>query len=93
MTRYKVPRIIFVNKLDRQGANPFKAIDMVRNRLGMKVAAVQIPIGLDSELRGLVDLIEMQAYQFDGPNGEIITKIDIPEHLIGTPLFYISRTS
>jgi elongation factor G len=69
MMRYHVPRIIFVNKLDRMGANPFNAIQAVREKLGLTVAAVQIPIGSDDRLRGLVDIIHRKAYYFDGQNG------------------------
>ena len=70
MNRYKIPRIIFINKLDRRGSNPFLAIDSIRNRLGLKVAAVQIPIGSDDLFQGIIDLIDMKAYYFDGKAGE-----------------------
>ena len=50
MTRYSVPRLIFINKLDRMGANPMNVIEGIRKRLGIKVAAVQLPIGIDSGL-------------------------------------------
>jgi len=69
MKRYNVPRLIFINKMDRNGANPFRAIEMIRNRLGMKIAAVQIPIGVDSEHTGLIDLITMKGYLFEGDSG------------------------
>ena len=69
MMRYDVPRIIFINKLDRMGANPFNVIQSIRNKLGLKCAAVQIPIGLDDRLKGNVDLIHKKAYYFDGANG------------------------
>jgi elongation factor G len=69
MMRYHVPRIIFVNKLDRMGGNPWNAIKAVREKLGLKVAAVQIPIGADDRMRGLVDIIHRKAYYFDGQNG------------------------
>ena len=67
--RYNVPRIIFINKLDRMGANPFNAIASIRSKLGLVCAAVQIPIGLDDTLKGLVDIIKMKAIYFDGANG------------------------
>jgi elongation factor G len=57
MMRYDVPRIIFINKLDRMGANPFNAIDSIRKKLGLVCAPVQIPIGSDERFRGLVDVI------------------------------------
>lgn len=72
MMRYNVPRIMFINKLDRMGANPFMAIDSVRNKLGLNCAAVQIPIGADESLKGIVDIIHRKAYYFDGVNGETV---------------------
>jgi elongation factor G len=69
MMRYDVPRIIFINKLDRMGANPFNAIDSVRVKLGLVCAAVQIPIGTDDKLKGIVDIVHEKAYYFDGANG------------------------
>lgn len=79
MKRYNVPRIIFINKLDRMGANPFKCIDQVTSRLGIHCAAVQIPIGIENGLKGIIDLIEMEAVYFDGDNGEILRREAIPE--------------
>lgn len=70
--RYNVPRIIFINKLDRMGANPFSAIQSIRTKLGLCCAAVQIPIGLDDTLKGLVDIVRKKAHYFDGANGETI---------------------
>jgi elongation factor G len=55
--RYDVPRIIFINKLDRMGANPFNAINAVRTKLGLICAPVQIPIGIHDKLKGIVDII------------------------------------
>ena len=72
MIRYNVPRIIFVNKLDRMGANPWSAIHSAREKLGICCAAVQVPIGEDDRLRGLIDIIKKKAYYFDGANGENI---------------------
>lgn len=69
MMRYDVPRLIFINKLDRMGANPFSAIESVRVKLGLVCAPVQVPIGSDDRLKGLVDLIHQKAYYFDGQNG------------------------
>ena len=64
MKRYKVPRLAFVNKLDRQGSNPWKVIGDLRNQLKLNAAAVQIPIGLEGEHKGVVDLIEEKSYVF-----------------------------
>ncbi|KAM3128086.1 hypothetical protein pb186bvf_019787 [Paramecium bursaria] len=82
MSRYNVPRIIFINKLDRMGANPWSAISSIRKRLGLTVAAVQIPIGSDQTFSGLVDLIKMKAYYFDGLKGEVIREENIPDRYL-----------
>jgi elongation factor G len=81
MNRYSVPRIIFINKLDRMGANPWTVIDAIRGKLGLSCAAVQAPIGSDEQLKGLVDLIGEKAYFFDGKNGEVIREEPVPENM------------
>lgn len=78
MNRYTVPRLIFINKLDRMGANPWNAIESVRARLGCRCAAIQIPIGLDQDLKGIVDIIEEKAYLFEGASGDEMKEIDVP---------------
>ena len=70
MRRYDVPRLIFINKLDRMGADPWEAITSVRERLGLACAAVQVNIGVENGLQGIVDLVEMKANYFDGESGE-----------------------
>ena len=59
--KYKVPRICFVNKLDRTGADFFRCVDMIRDRLGAKPLVVQVPIGVEASLSGVVDLVKMKA--------------------------------
>lgn len=81
MSRYNVPRLIFINKLDRAGANPWHAIDQIKTRLDLNIAAIQMPIGIETTLKGLVDLVKMKAYYFDGKNGEYIREEEIPEEL------------
>ncbi|MGE0867002.1 MAG: elongation factor G [Kofleriaceae bacterium] len=81
MRRYKVPRIAFVNKLDRTGANPYRVRDQLREKLKLHPVMIQMPIGLEDKLEGLVDLIEMQAYKFYGDNGETIERGPIPAEL------------
>jgi len=81
MSRYNVPRIIFINKLDREGANPWAALDQIRVRLGLNVAAVKIPIGIETTLRGLIDIVKMKAIYFDGSNGENIREEEIPQDM------------
>ncbi|KIV78392.1 elongation factor G, mitochondrial [Exophiala sideris] len=79
MRRYNVPRITFINKMDRMGANPFKAIDQINKKLKIVAAAVQVPIGSEDEFSGIVDLVTMKTYYAEGSRGEIIvTKDEIP---------------
>ena len=82
MKRYNVPRLAFVNKLDRSGANPFRVLGMVREKLRLNAVLVQIPIGLEDKLEGVVDLVEMKAYYFSGKDGEITTIKEIPAELL-----------
>ena len=85
MKRYNVPRVAFINKLDRTGSNPWKVIDDLRNQLKLNAAAVQVPIGLEGGHTGVVDLIEMKSLTFDGEKGEIINESDdLPDDLKDT---------
>lgn len=80
MKRYNVPRITFINKMDRMGANPFKAIDQINYKLKIHAAAVQVPIGVEDNFHGVVDLITMTTLYAEGARGEtIIRKPEIPE--------------
>lgn len=69
MRRYNVPRMIFINKLDRAGADPDKAIAQLRGKLGLHCAPVQVPMGLENSHAGVIDLITNEAYYFDGEKG------------------------
>jgi elongation factor G len=82
MKRYGVPRLAFVNKLDRQGANPFRVKDALIEKLRLNAVMVQIPIGLEDQHRGIVDLVQMKAFINEGPDGEKITEIEIPADLV-----------
>ena len=82
MKRYKVPCIAFVNKCDRNGANPQKVISQLRTKLGHNAVALQIPIGLENDFRGVIDLVTMEAVYFHGDNGENIRREAIPEALL-----------
>lgn len=82
MARYKVPCLAFVNKCDRSGANPMKVVNQLREKLNHNAVAMQLPIGLESNLEGVVNLIDMKAYYFDGPNGETVRVEEIPSHLV-----------
>ncbi len=78
MARYRVPRIAFVNKCDRTGANPVRVTSQLRDKLELNAHLMQLPIGLEGDFRGLVDLITMKAIYFDGENGEILREEEIP---------------
>lgn len=82
MKRYNVPRICFINKLDRVGANPYKCIQQLRDNLRHNAAAVQIPIGLEGALEGVVCLVRQKAAYFLGPKGEEVEWRDVPEELV-----------
>ncbi|HKP96150.1 MAG TPA: elongation factor G [Fibrobacteria bacterium] len=84
MRRYNVPRVAFINKLDRSGANPYRVTEQLRSKLNHNAVMVQIPIGLEDKHNGLVDLLTMKAFTFSGPNGETITEGPIPEDLVDT---------
>ena len=81
MRRYGVPRLAFVNKSDRSGANPYRVTEQLREKLKHNAVLMQIPIGLEADFRGVVDLIEMKALYFDGDNGEIRRVEEIPDDL------------
>ncbi len=81
MKRYNVPRIAFINKCDRTGANPYKVKDQLVEKLGHNAVLIQIPIGLEDKHEGLVDLVTMKAVYFRGPQGDDIEITDIPENL------------
>ncbi len=81
MKRYHVPRIAFVNKCDRQGANPFRVCEQLREKLGHNSVMTQLPIGLEERHVGVVDLVEMRALYFEGAHGERIRTDRIPDEL------------
>ncbi|HVP11626.1 MAG TPA: elongation factor G [Phycisphaerae bacterium] len=81
MKRYQIPRICFINKLDRSGADPVNVIRGLEEKLDLATLQLQLPIGLGSDFEGLVDLITMKAAYFDGENGERVRWEDIPENL------------
>lgn len=83
MNRYKVPRLAFINKCDRAGADPYRVIDQLRQRLNHNAVLMQIPIGLEDGFQGVVDLVTMKALYFEGPNGEEVCAGEIPNHILG----------
>ena len=78
MNRYKVPRVALVNKCDRVGANPVRVRDQLREKLGHNPVLLQIPIGLEDDFKGVVDLVRMKAIYFEGEFGEEVVEKDIP---------------
>jgi elongation factor G len=82
MKRYQVPRIAFINKLDRIGANPLRVVEQLQEKLSLHPLLVQYPIGLEYQFEGVIDLIEMKAIYFQGENGEKLLSKPIPENLL-----------
>ena len=81
MRRYGVPRVAFVNKCDRSGANPFRVADQLRDKLSLNAVMIQIPLGLEDKIQGVVDLITMKAYYNEGESGETVVEREIPTDL------------
>lgn len=79
--KYKVPRLCFINKLDRIGANFEKSLQSIHNRLTKNAVAITIPIGIEEAFKGVIDLIRMKAVYFDGDKGEILRIEEIPDSL------------
>jgi elongation factor G len=79
---YKVPRICFINKLDRTGASYDKSFASIIERLTPNAVAVQMPIGAESNFEGIIDLLEFKAYRFEGEHGEKVVEMPIPENLV-----------
>ena len=83
-TEFKVPRIIFINKMDKMGANFEYSLGTIESRLGVNAKPIEWPIGAESEFRGVIDLVTMKAYEYDGKPEEIAKEIEIPEDLKAT---------
>ncbi|MBD2297352.1 elongation factor G [Nostoc sp. FACHB-190] len=82
MKRYRVPRLAFINKMDRMGADPFRVVQAIRDRLQLNAVLLQYPIGSEDNFQGVIDLVSMQAHYFEGENGEHWVKQAIPESLV-----------
>jgi elongation factor G len=82
LKRYHVPRIAFVNKCDRQGANPLRVRMQLREKLGLNAYMLELPIGLEDKLEGVVDLIGMKALYFEGNDGSEVRVAEIPPHMM-----------
>lgn len=79
--KYHVPRMVFVNKMDKIGADFFRCVEMVGSRLGAQALCVQLPIGAENDFQGVIDLIDMKAYVWDGTIGAAATEVEIPADL------------
>lgn len=85
---YGVPRIIFANKMDKMGADFYFSLGTIKDRLGANTAALELPIGAESDFNGVIDLVTMKAYHFDGKQEENYTEIEIPEDMKEKALEY-----
>lgn len=82
MNRYEVPRIAFINKCDRSGANPHRVVRQLREKLNHNAVLLQLPIGLENDFKGVVDLISMKAFYFEGQSGEDVREDEIPPDML-----------
>ena len=80
--RYEVPRMVFVNKMDRTGANFYRVVDQIKNRLGGNAHPIRLPIGAEDQFKGLVDLLEMKAYIYTNDLGTDIKEEEIPADML-----------
>src|SRR5947209_4484252 len=79
--KYRVPRIAFVNKMDRMGANFFSVVEKMIERLGANAIPIQVPIGAEADFRGLIDLVHMKAFMYKDDAGKEFEVVDIPAEL------------
>ena len=80
--KYKVPRMIYINKMDIVGADFFHVVDMVRDRLKAPAVPIQLPVGAEGTFEGIIDLVSMQADVYHDDLGKVVTVEDIPEHML-----------
>ena len=78
MKRYRVPRLAFINKMDRTGANPRRVVEQVREKMNCDAVLMQLPIGAEEDFEGIIDLVTMKALYFDGQGGETVREENIP---------------
>jgi elongation factor G len=81
MRRYGVPRIAFVNKCDRAGANPLRVQEQLRTKLNLNPVLLQLPIGLEDRFEGVVDLVKLKAFRFEGASGETVVESEVPAEM------------
>lgn len=82
LKRYNIPSVAFINKCDRTGANPFKVNEQILQKLGRRTVLMEIPIGLENKFEGLIDLVRMKAFYFDGANGRNLREEEIPSSML-----------
>ena len=82
LRRYRVPRLAFINKCDRIGANPYKVVSQLREKLGHNAVLMQVPLGLEDKHEGVIDLVTMEAVYFEDPFGDTVRKGNIPSSLL-----------
>ena len=82
MKRYRVPRLTFINKMDRTGANPRRVVEQVREKMNCDAVLMQLPIGAEENFEGIIDLVTMKALYFDGEGGETVREEKIPANLL-----------
>ena len=82
MKRYRVPRLAFINKMDRTGANPANVISQLESKLGLTTVPLQIPMGAEINFAGVIDLINRQAVYFEGEKGEVVRREAIPAEYV-----------
>ena len=81
MRRYNVPRLAFINKLDRSGANPHRVIGQLRDKLKINAVPVQLPIGVEAEHEGVIDLVQREAIYFEGEAGQKLVRQPVHDHM------------
>ena len=89
--KYRVPRICFANKMDKTGADFFMTLESIRTRLSPNAFAIQLPIGMESEFKGIIDIIEEKAYRFEGDHGINVVEFEIPEDMKAQVAEYRSK--
>ncbi|XP_067949203.1 elongation factor G, mitochondrial-like [Watersipora subatra] len=82
MKRYNVPCIAFINKLDRQGADPYRVVRQLRSKLGHNAAFIQLPIGLEGECKGVIDVVARKALYFEGQQGSEVVEGEVPADMV-----------
>ena len=82
MNRYEVPSVAFINKLDMNGANPVRVCGELRDKLNRNAHLFQLPIGIEKDLRGVVDILTMKAWEFQGEKGQSLVEVDIPAEML-----------